>query len=522
MQIPLNVLLYRLASNSIYETLNIDLSESFSCLRLFDMNAMLSVSDEINKELYLVTHEELSQNTNTICAYNFNKNSVFLCICNDEDIHIDRFSDSLSIVLLYTKHSYAEIFNKILTIFHDFEIWDKNFHLTLLRGGSMQDLLDLSCNILTHPMVVLDSNFSLLGEFRSGEINDVIMNEILNAGYVTPQVMSRLRQDGLISTSETAANPLINYYCVTTHDCYYSMMYRFTVNNNIAGYALIFRNRVHPKTNYLYLMNMVAENLELFFQQERYTSRSFMENYEVFLIELLENQTRPQKQLEDQVSYIPGLAMEGYFTLAQLTYHNISELPLSFLNWNLRNSFSSVRPFIYKNQIFMLKTNADNDLVHRFFTPEEEALFRNLLKNHAFTCTVSNPFFSLMDLPAAVIQCKETLKLSPSTSNVFYYFENVTFRYILHNLKKDSIKLIESPHYHLLKQYDLKHNTDLCEIYIEYLKNGRNINQTAGAIFMHRNTVFNKIKKAISIMHNECEDYQSQITFILSYLNDLE
>ena len=522
MQIPLNVLLYRLSSNSIYETLNIDLSESFSCLRLFDMNAMLSVSDDTNKDFYLISSEILLQSTDAICAYNFNKSCVFLCVCNDKNIHIDRFSDSLSMVLLYTQQSYAEVFNKILTIFHDFEKWDKDFHLTLLRGGTMQDLLDLSQNILTHPMIVLDRNFSLLGEFRSEDIQDELMNEILDAGYVTPQVMARLRQDGLISTSENASNPLINYYCITAHDCYYSMMYRFTVNNHIAGYTLIFRNRVHPKTNYLYLMNMVAENLELFFQQERYTSHSFLENYEVFLIELLENPMMPQKQFEDQLSYIPGLTMEGHFTLAQLTYMNVSELPLSFLSWNLRNSFPSIRPFVYENRIYMLKLNVGTAPDRRFFTPEEEILFRNLLKNHDFTCTISNTFFTLMDLPSAVTQCKETLKLSTAVPNRFFSFDNVTFRYILHNLKKDSIKLIESPHYHLLKQYDQKHNTDLCEIYLEYLKNGRNINQTASAIFMHRNTVFNKIKKAISIMRNECDDYQSQIAFILSYLNDHE
>ena len=170
----------------------------------------------------------------------------------------------------------------------------------------------------------------------------------------------------------------------------------------------------------------------------------------------------------------------------------------------------------------MLKLNVGTAPDRRFFTPEEEILFRNLLKNHDFTCTISNTFFTLMDLPSAVTQCKETLKLSTAVPNRFFSFDNVTFRYILHNLKKDSIKLIESPHYHLLKQYDQKHNTDLCEIYLEYLKNGRNINQTASAIFMHRNTVFNKIKKAISIMRNECDDYQSQIAFILSYLNDHE
>ena len=80
--------------------------------------------------------------------------------------------------------------------------------------------------------------------------------------------------------------------------------------------------------------------------------------------------------------------------------------------------------------------------------------------------------------------------------------------------------MIESPLYQVLKQYDQVHNSDLCDIFIQYLKNGRNINQTSAAVFLHRNTVLNKIKKAISIMQSDCEDYQEQTTFILSYLAD--
>ena len=522
MQITLNVLLYRLAANSIYETQNLNLSEKFNTVKLFDINALLSDTEDPYKNLYIVTTKQLSENEDKIHAYNLHVNSTFLCICNDANIHIQDFHNTLSLVLLYTDNSFVEIFNKLLNIFHDFDTWDKNFHLALLRNNTMQELLDLSNHILSHPMVVLDSNFSLLGYYRTKDVQDPIMENILNSGYVTPQVMTRLRQDGLISASENADNPLINYYCLTTHDCYYSMMYRFMANNHVVGYALIFQNRVHPKTNYLYLMNMVAENLQLFFQQKRYTSRSSSENYEVLLTEILENPKVPKKQFEDQINYVPGLTMNGSFMLAQLTYNNVSDLPYSFLSWNLRNSFSSIKPFVYENQLYMLKTNVSIDKHHGFFTPEEETLFRTFFKKHDFTCVISNLFFSLMDLPTAVEQCNETLKLNHSIMNCFLYFEDISLRYLLHKLKKDSIKLIESPHYHLLKQHDTEHNSDLCEVFMQYLKNGRNINQTSVAIFMHRNTVFNKIKKATSIMHSECDDYQSQITFILSYLADHE
>ena len=79
--------------------------------------------------------------------------------------------------------------------------------------------------------------------------------------------MERLRQDGLISTSEQAENPLISWYSLTTHDCYYSMMYRFKTNGHTVGYALIFHCAVHPRTNYLYLMNIVAETCSYSFSR---------------------------------------------------------------------------------------------------------------------------------------------------------------------------------------------------------------------------------------------------------------
>ena len=80
--------------------------------------------------------------------------------------------------------------------------------------------------------------------------------------------------------------------------------------------------------------------------------------------------------------------------------------------------------------------------------------------------------------------------------------------------------MIASPYYELLKQYDKEHNSDLCETFFQFLLNGRNVNQTSAAIYMHRNTVLNKIKKASAIMNNDFNDYQTQLYFIISYLTD--
>lgn len=521
MQIPLNVLLYHLAASSNYATLNVDLAEAFDGIKLFDVNSCFSAYDDISKKLYLVNPEELINNTEKIRAYNVHTTSVFLCITTDDTLQINTFSDVLSVILLYTPHSFVDIFNRILNIFYNFDVWDKSFHLALLRDCNMQELLDLSQNILVHPMVVLDSNFTLLGYFNGDTTKDPIMEDILNAGYVTPQIMTRLRQDGLISTSENADNPLINYYCLAPNDCYYSMMYRFTANNHVVGYALIFQNQVHPKANYLHLMNMVAENLNLYFQQQRFRSRMSSEMYESILTEILDNPSIDKQQFIDQLSFVPDLKMDGYFLLARLNYDNSAELPYSFVSWSIRNTLPFLKPFIYDNSLYILKTCSESNAFQPFLADGEKKSFKKIFKSGSFTCTISNLFFSLMDLSIATMQCKEAMNIPVTENENFYYFKDVLLKYVLKELKSTTLlPMIESPHYRILKQYDENHNTDLCELFMYYLQNGRNVNQTSAVVFLHRNTVLNKVKKAISVMQSECEDYQEYLAFLLSYFAD--
>ena len=79
-----------------------------------------------------------------------------------------------------------------------------------------------------------------------------------------------------------------------------------------------------------------------------------------------------------------------------------------------------------------------------------------------------------------------------------------------------------SPCYEVLRQYDETHNGDLCYIFYAISEKRAKYQPDSHRYFQHRNTVLNKVKKAVSIMQNECEDYQAHIAFILSYINDHE
>lgn len=521
MKVPLNAILYQLSADSIYDSQNINLSKGFDGIKLFDEN----YSGDTDKNYIYMGSEDVFRNySSLLLSQQLLSPCSFFCITSDENTRIEDFHENLSLILLYSKESFSSVYNKIVNIFLNFSTWDKDFHLALLRHASMQSLLDMSSNYLVHPMIVLDRNYSLLGYIRVPGYTDPVMEQIIEDGYVTPQVMTRLRQEGMLSSSKESDNPVINYYCLATKDCYYSMMYRFFANNHEVGYSLVFRCSVHPKTNYLYLMNAVAENLQLYFQQDHYRSRSTSDMYESLLSEIMEHPDAPYRQYEDQISYIPGLSMEGHFLLARVDYENHMDLPYSFACWNIRNSIADLKPFVYQNKLYVLRMLSDGNDFAAFLTPEEQTLFRKSFHGHPITCGISSTFFSLCSLSVAALQCKEAMELGTQITGKaqdFYNFADFHTHYLLKELKQHvPMEMISSPCYTVLRQYDKEHNTDLCDIFMQYLKNGRNVNQTSAATFLHRNTILNKIKKATAVMHNDFEDTQMLMAFILSYLND--
>ena len=82
MLIPLNVLLYQLSANSIYESQNIDLTGNFDNVQLFDQEQL---NAEFGDELYLVSDQVLLNALSRTPEDQFPSRCVFLCICQDEN-----------------------------------------------------------------------------------------------------------------------------------------------------------------------------------------------------------------------------------------------------------------------------------------------------------------------------------------------------------------------------------------------------------------------------------------------------
>ncbi len=505
-----------------YEAQNTDLSAVYEGITLFDRDFSYVPSRHY---LQLIPSQMLLKSLHEILKSPVVAQSTLLCACPDRSILPQGLPEEISIVFLYTRDSFRIVFNRLLHVFQIFETWDKALHIQTLNRRPVQELLDSSDDFLKYPTLILDPDFSVIAHCQKPGQDHELIAQIVNIGYVTPEMMASLRNLGLFPASALSGAPIISRYELTDGQHYYSILYRYANANRTLAYMLIFHCEDDPREEYIHQTNILSENLELYFRQESNFHQFSQETYESFLGKILDHPKQiNRRQLEDQIKNIPDIRMDGQFLLARADWPDTDNHGKSFSCWNLKNSGLGLKPFIYRNILYILRDISGYETNNTFLTPDEKPLFEESFQRHKFTCAISNAFFSLTDLPIAVSQCEKALQLHGTdggNANVYVRFEDISIQYLVGELENSAVlNLITSPGYQKLKLYDTEHHSDLRGIFMQYLQNNRNINQTAAAAYLHRNTVLNKIKQAISVMQDECDSYQSITAFIISYLKD--
>ena len=166
MKLPLSVLMYRLTEDHGYgyETVNVDVSMEFEGIKLMDTADEEDSDDERGdvagggRDLYLIEADEFEEQYDTFLSSERLASHVYVCLCRDEKSAVCTSCRELSVVFLFADLKFAYIFNRIQNIMKKFDEWEKSFHLSVLRNNSMQELVDITEGMMTHPLIVLDNN----------------------------------------------------------------------------------------------------------------------------------------------------------------------------------------------------------------------------------------------------------------------------------------------------------------------------------------------------------------------------
>ncbi|MBF4694446.1 PucR family transcriptional regulator [Fusibacter ferrireducens] len=204
----------------------------------------------------------------------------------------------------------------------------------------------------------------------------------------------------------------------------------------------------------------------------------------------------------------------------------LSENDLYLLFEELNDLFPETNIFPFKNQIVILYSQdnrPDSDLAFSYDK------FSLILEKYHMDAGISNACRYPLLYPTLYHTSLSSLYLGRKLSSYhisdnIYNFENYSTFYIIDLSVKEFIRIhghsdiiyLVSPDIIQLHRYDLDHNTDLLTTLFQYLLNGCNITVTSKILYMHRNTVFNKLKKIKNIISDPLDDGQIQFKLLMS------
>lgn len=100
---------------------------------------------------------------------------------------------------------------------------------------------------------------------------------------------------------------------------------------------------------------------------------------------------------------------------------------------------------------------------------------------------------------------------------MYYIIDLCAQKYMELHHHNDLIYLIH-PSIIKICRYDAQHKSNLRDVLYYYLLSGCNLNRTAQAIYMHRNTILNKLNKISEIAEIPLEDGYTRHRMIMSCL----
>lgn len=444
------------------------------------------------------------------------KSAVYLCVCDLADSREQASASGLDLVLFCEQYHPEYLFDRVLDVFEEIKDWDKALHVSSLEGKGLDYLVQISESQIANPMLILDPSFNLLEYTRTIPIDYPLFKETVQKGYSPFPAINHLIDTGLFKQLRSSDLPIIHQAAAS--DTETNIYFKLAYGGLELGFAVVSCGKHSPEQGYVDLLSLFFENINLYFRQYFYPQKAGNFMYESFLQNLMTSDSVALQQVEDQSNYVKDIKANGIYRLLRLSFPGRTSLPLSFLARELSMALPYLKPFLYEGAIYALREYPDEFSAERKESAEELATIEAVLSKPNLVIAASGVFFSITDLPNAKHQCEATLRLGSQTSRYLQY-EHCRVAHLLEAAASTvPLESFLSSRFLRLQRYDEKNGTDLCQLLRCHLSCMMRVSDTARKLFLHRNTVLNRLQKIEEVLGSDLMDECVQNELHLSFL----
>lgn len=440
------------------------------------------------------------------------RTSVVIVGTVDENILRMSDVDALVIDIPVKRAAFNTWFNRISRIFHDYQHWALTLSDMLARSPSLQELAAVGESFFGNPVLVLDRNFCLLSKYDPS---------LQIAWSFHEQTQERMLPEEMISIIKAQSGHQVqaegsHTFFISDDYLAYNMQFLHMSRGNAIFTLAVPEIRAPLRRLSLSALSYFAECIHIVLCQSSFHYGHSL-RFEEFVKKLLANEQIEQAVIDQYLLSMHWFNADNYLCLVfEINRWDRANSVFHSICMNVESSFSESFAFVYNDKIVAI-INLDRAQLSR------DAMIQNLilfLREHLLHVGISYTFFDFSTVISYFKEAEAALEMGRLYApDLWYYrFEDYVLPYFMHyGTSQINGRHLCHPGLVQLWLYDSKNETELLITLREYLTTGLNATATAKHLFIHRNTLYQRLDKINQIIGADLNDPDTRLFMLMSY-----
>jgi len=411
-----------------------------------------------------------------------------------------------------TEMSLRAQFNHLTGVFWHYQNLEARILRRLMDSSPLQELITFGETMFRNPLVLLDSGFSLL--FHSPKLNipdweqtGTGQNPLLPADTaeqirLSSEFRKREQHNGVFSLSNEI---------LSTHALFIQIR-----RDQVVFYFGVVEQE-HPLTPaHTHLLQFFSEFVLYALRSRRFSNTRTM-YFEELVSRMLLGEPIEQAQLSRQLQALHWNNRDCYLCFVlELELWNRRDIDSYSICRMVENKFPDTYAFFHDDRIVCIANLEHAGIRQDGFLQ----LLATYVRDQLFRAGISYAFQEFTAIPSFYHQALAALEFGKQKAphEWSHRFDRYALDYFTrYGTSRMNARHLCHPDLIRLYQYDLENNTNLLQTLQAYLTCGQNATTTAAALYIHRNTLYQRMTKIESLIQGNLSDPSTRLYMQISF-----
>lgn len=401
---------------------------------------------------------------------------------------------NFSIVSIPEKADLFSVFEIVQTVFERNRSWDAQLLHILNRNGSIQELCEAAYDYFQNPLFIHNPQFYIIAcPVHQDNMDPWQEDARTGARMLSVDLINMFKTSTVyFDTLDTEGAQIFPKDQVGHRVLYINLWNDF---GRYEGRICIDELNTTLKKGQFAALEYFAGLVQMLLQRRNPDERSMIRPMEDFFTGVISGKISEERQITSMLETC-GWDMEDAYVCFKLELENRDHRLLSMVNTcnHIEATLQECYAFFYKNSILVILNLTKN----RSELTECTKSLTYIIREGLLKMGISNVFHWFSNAPYGYMQASLALHYGTISQPTIWThrYQDYVMDYIFDMACREMpAEFICSDKLLILKRYDEENQTDLFETLSIYMKNGQNAEQTARELFLHRSTLFYRLKK---------------------------